>query len=341
MYQFSAKSKRVLTVLTVFSLVAFLVVEHYKVDYKRKWYDQKLEASQLAKKSFDYLKDYHLQKGVFIDVINDPNETALIGQDITPITTDRGYIEAKLTALNPNFSAVIVEMLNEAGIRQGDNVAVSFTGSIPGLNVCVISALQTLKLKPIIITSVGSSNWGANNPDFTWLDMERILFDAGIFKSKSVAASIGGGLDRGRGLSPEGRDLIYSAITRNNVLFINEEYLERSIEKRMNIYKEHAGNKPIKAFINVGGGIASLGSVENSQFIPTGLIESLPVKNYPSSGVLIKMADKKIPVIHLLNVTQLAEKYGLPVSPKPIPLPGSGDVFVKKQYNVLLTVIVT
>lgn len=341
MYQFSAKSKRVLTVLTVFSLVAFLVVEHYKVDYKRKWYDQKLEASQLAKKSFDYLKDYHLQKGVFIDVINDPNETALIGQDITPITTDRGYIEAKLTALNPNFSAVIVEMLNEAGIRRGDNVAVSFTGSIPGLNVCVISALQTLKLKPIIITSVGSSNWGANNPDFTWLDMERILFDAGIFKSKSVAASIGGGLDRGRGLSPEGRDLIYSAITRNNVLFINEEYLERSIEKRMNIYKEHAGNKPIKAFINVGGGIASLGSVENSQFIPTGLIESLPVKNYPSSGVLIKMADKKIPVIHLLNVTQLAEKYGLPVSPKPIPLPGSGDVFVKKQYNVLLTVIVT
>lgn len=341
MYQFSAKSKRVLTVLTVFSLVAFLVVEHYKVDYKRKWYDQKLEASQLAKKSFDYLKDYHLQKGVFIDVINDPNETALIGQDITPITTDRGYIEAKLTALNPNFSAVIVEMLNEAGIRRGDNVAVSFTGSIPGLNVCVISALQTLKLKPIIITSVGSSNWGANNPDFTWLDMERILFDAGIFKSKSVAASIGGGLDRGRGLSPEGRDLIYSAITRNNVLFINEEYLERSIEKRMSIYKEHAGNKPIKAFINVGGGIASLGSVENSQFIPTGLIESLPVKNYPSSGVLIKMADKKIPVIHLLNVTQLAEKYGLPVSPKPIPLPGSGDVFVKKQYNVLLTVIVT
>ncbi|MDT3697373.1 MAG: poly-gamma-glutamate system protein [Ignavibacterium sp.] len=341
MYQFSAKSKRVLTVLTVFSLVAFIVVEHYKVDFKRKWYDQKLEASQLAKSSFDYLKNYHLQKGVFIDAINDPNETALIGQDITPITTDRGYIEAKLTALNPNFAAVIVEMLNEADIMQGDNVAVAFTGSIPGLNVCVISALQTLKLNPIIITSVGSSNWGANNPDFTWLDMERILFDAGIFKYKSIAASIGGGLDRGRGLSPEGRDLIYAAIKRNNVLFINEEYLERSIEKRMEIYKKYADSKSIKAFINVGGGIASLGSIENTQFIPSGLIKSLPVKNYPSAGVLLKMADKKIPVIHLLNVNQLAEKYGLPVSPKPIPLPGSGEVFVKKQYNVLLTIIVT
>lgn len=189
----------------------------------------------------------------------------------------------------------------------------------PGLNICVISALQTLKLNPIIITSVGSSNWGANDPDFTWLDMERILVDAGIFKFKSIAASIGGGLDRGRGLSPEGRDLIYSAITRNNILFINEEYLDKSIEKRMDIYRDHSDNKPIEAFINVGGGIASLGSVENSQFIPSGLIESLPMKNYPSAGVLIKMADKKIPVIHLLNVTQLAEKYGLPVSPKPIP----------------------
>ncbi|HQF43095.1 MAG TPA: hypothetical protein PK073_09275, partial [Ignavibacteriaceae bacterium] len=105
--------------------------------------------------------------------------------------------------------------------------------------------------------------------------------------------------------------------------------------------REHSDNKPIETFINVGGGIASLGSVENSQFIPSGLIESLPMKNYPSAGVLIKMADKKIPVIHLLNITQLAEKYGLPVSPKPIPQPGSGDVFVKKQYNVLLTIIVT
>jgi poly-gamma-glutamate system protein len=341
MYQFSAKSKRVLTVLTVFSLIAFLLVEHYKVDVKRKWYDEKLQAATLAKNAFDYLKNYRLQKGVFVDVVNDPNETALIGQDITPITTDRGYIDSKITAVNPNFAAVIVEMLKDANLKSGDVVAVAFTGSLPGLNVAVISALQTLKLNPVIITSVGSSNWGANDPNFTWLDMERILFDAGIFKSKSVAASIGGGLDKGRGLSPEGRSLIDSAIIRNNVFYINEDYLEKSIYKRMEIYKEQSSGKHIKAFINVGGGIASLGSIENAQFIPTGLIESLPIKNFPSSGVLIKMANKNIPIIHLLNVTQLATKYGLPVTPKVLPLPGSGEVFVKKQYNILLTIIVT
>ena len=341
MYQFSAKSKLVLSALTILSLVAFLTVEYTKVDVKRKWYDQKLEASILAKKAASYLKEIRLQSGIFIDAINDPNETALIGQDITQITTDRGYIDSKLTSINPNFAAVIVEMLKEVGVKNNDAVAVSFTGSLPGLNIAVLAALQTLKLKPVIITSVGASNWGANNPYFTWLDMEKTLFDAGIFKFKSVAASIGGGLDKGRGLSPEGRKLIEDAIKRTDAIFINEEFLENSINKRIDIYNNHKINNSIKVYINVGGGIASLGSTENTQFIPTGLIESLPLKNFPSNGVLIEMAKEKIPVIHLLNVTELATKYGLPVSPKPLPNPGSGDVFVKRQYNFVLTIIAT
>jgi poly-gamma-glutamate system protein len=323
------------------SLIAFLAVENGKVDVKRKWYDQKLEASKLAKKAADYLKEIRLQKGIFIDPINDPNETALIGQDVTQITTDRGYIDSKLTAVNPNFAGVIVEMLKDAEVKQNDVVAISFTGSLPGLNIAVLAAVQTLKLKPVIITSVGSSNWGANDPYFTWLDMEKSLYDAGIFNSKSVAASTGGGLDKGRGLSPDGRKLIEETIARNNVEFINEEFIEKSVNKRMDIYNYYRKNNRIKAFINVGGGIASLGSTENAEFIPSGLIESLSIKNFPSKGVIIKMAEKNIPIIHLLNVTQLAEKYGLPVSPKPIPVPGSGEVFIKHQYNLILTIGVT
>ncbi|MCW8810568.1 MAG: hypothetical protein OQK64_06375, partial [Ignavibacteriaceae bacterium] len=109
MNNFSAGSKIVLSVLALLALMAFLAVEFQKEDVKLKWYDQKLEAANLAKTAIDYLKEFRLQKGVFIDAINDPNETALIGQDITPITTDRGNIEAKLTATNPNFAAVLVE----------------------------------------------------------------------------------------------------------------------------------------------------------------------------------------------------------------------------------------
>jgi poly-gamma-glutamate system protein len=321
--------------------MAFLAVEYGKEDVKLKYYDQKLEASKLAKESTDYLKEFRMHKGVFVDVVNDPNETALIGQDITPITTDRGYIEAKLTATNPNFAAVVVDMLKEAELEKNDVVAVAFTGSFPGLNVAVHSALQTLKLKPIIISSVGASNWGANDPYYTWLDMERVLFNAGIFKNKSIAASIGGGLDRGRGLSPEGRQLIIDAISRNKVEFINEEHLESSIQKRIELYNKYRKKDKISAFINVGGGISSIGSVENVQFVPSGLIKTLPMKNYPVRGLLVQMAEKNIPVIHLLNVNQLAVQYGLQLNPTPLPRPGEGEIFIQRRYSVLLTIGVT
>jgi len=341
MYLFSAGSKRVLSVLALLALLAFLAVENGKEDVKREWYNQKLESSKLTKKAAEYLKEYRLHKGVFIDALNDPNETALIGQDITLITTDRGYIEAKLTATNPNFAAVIVDMLMESELKKNDVVAVAFTGSLPGLNIAVLSALQTLKLKPIIITSVGASNWGANDPYFTWLDMEKVLYDADIFKYKSVAASIGGGLDRGRGLSPDGRRLIRETIERNKVEFINEEHLENSIEERMKIYNKQSKGDPIKAFINVGGGIASLGSTENVQFISSGLSKTLAMKNFPRRGVIVLMAQQNIPIIHMLNVTLLAGKYGLPVSPAPLPLPGEGEIFIQRQYSMTLTVMVT
>lgn len=340
-YNLSAGSKTVLSVIALLSLMAFLAVEYGKEDVKLKWYDQKIEASKLASEAAAYLKEFRMRKGVFVDIINDPNETALIGQDLTTITTDRGFIEAKLTATNPNFAAVIVDMLKEAGLEKNDVVAIAFTGSLPGLNIAVQSAVQTLQLKPIIITSVGASNWGANDPDFTWLDMESLLFRAGIFKNKSVAASIGGGLDRGRGLSPEGRQIITDAIRRNNIEFINEEHLENSIQKRMDVYNHYREKKKIKAFINVGGGISSIGSVENGKYIPTGLSTILPMKNYPVRGVMIQMAENNVPIIHLLNINKLAIKYGLPINPIPLPRAGEGEIFIQKRYSVLLTLGVT
>jgi poly-gamma-glutamate system protein len=340
-YSLNAGSKTVLSVIALLALMAFLAVEYGKEDVKLKWYDQKLEASKLANEATGYLKEIRMHKGVFVDVVNDPNETALIGQDLTPITTDRGYIEAKLTATNPNFAAVIVDMLKEAGLEKDDIVAIAFTGSLPGLNIAVHSAVQTLKLKPIIITSVGASNWGANDPDYTWLDMEMLLYKKGIFKNRSIAASIGGGLDRGRGLSPEGRQLIADAIKRNKVEFINEEHLESSIQKRIDVYNKQRKKEKIKAFINVGGGISSIGSVENGKFVPSGLSKTLPMKNYPVRGVMIAMAEKNIPVIHLLNINQLARRYGLPVNPIPLPAAGQGDIFIQKRYSVILTAGVT
>lgn len=333
----NTNSNPLLGVFAVAALLAFLAVENSKLDVKQKWYSEKLEAARRAKTAQQHLKEYRLERGVFVDAVNDPNETALIGQDLTPITTDRGDISAKLASTNPNFAAVVVELLKQAGVKERDHVAVAMTGSFPAINIAVLSALETLRLTPIIITSVGASNWGANDPQFTWLDMERVLDQKNIFHTRSVAASIGGGGDVGRGLSPEGREMITGAIQRNNVRFINEEHIEQSIERRMKLYEEYSKGQPIKAYINIGGGIASLGTVVNGEIIPSGLSKQLPVKNYPVRGVIIEMAKRGIPVIHLYNIRQMWTDYELPVDPVPLPEPGSGGIFVRVKYNVTIT----
>ncbi len=340
-YKFRAKSNTVLIALSFLSLMAFIAVENSKVDVEQDWYKEKLEAAELTSKAANNLKKYRLEKGVFLDDVNDPNETALIGQEYTQITTDRGYIEAKLSTTNPNFAAIIIQLLKDAEVEEGDNVAVAMTGSFPALNIATIAALETLKLNPIVISSVGSSNWGANDPYFTWLDMENNLYKSKVFHTRSVAASIGGGSDLGRGLSPQGRELITKAIGRNNIEFIHEKHLQESIAKRMEIYEEKSKGQPIKAFINVGGGIASLGNTINGKIIPPGLTQYLPMKNFPVRGVIIQMGQQKIPIIHLLNINQLLTQYGLPISPVPLPEPGIGEIFVQKKYNLVVTSIAT
>jgi poly-gamma-glutamate system protein len=338
---FRAKSNIVLSLLSVLALLALITVENGKIDVKQEWYNEKLEAAQLAQVASNCLKNYRLENGIFIDAINDPNQTALIGQEFTLITTDRGYIDAKLSSTNPNFAAIIVQFLKDAGVKEKDHVAIAFTGSFPGLNIAVLAAVETLKLKPVVITSVGSSNYGANDPYFTWLDMENVLLKSNVFHNKSVAASIGGGFDVGRGLSPEGRDLILKAIERNGISLINENNIEKSIARRMEIYEESCKGQPVKAFINVGGGIASLGNTINGKFIPPGLTLDLSMRNFPVRGVIVQMAQNEIPIIHLMNINQLLKKYELPYSPVPLPDPGEGGIFVTEKYNVAITSVAT
>lgn len=341
MVKFSAKSNIVLGLLSLLSLLAFIAVENGKMDVRQDWYNEKFDAAKLSLSAENCLKEFRMENGVFIDEINDPNHTTIIGQEYSLITTDQGDLESKLSATNPNFAAVMVQLLKEAGLNENDKVAVAFSGSFPGLNISVLAAVQILRLKPVIITSVGASNFGANDPYFTWLDMESILYKSNIFHNKSVAASTGGGHDVGRGLSPEGRELIVKAIERNDVEFIKENHLENSIARRMEIYEKFSQGQPIKAFINVGGGIASLGNTINGQLIPSGLTERLPMNNFPLHGVMIEMSQKGIPIIHILNINQLLTKYGLPANPVPLPEPGEGGIFIQKKYNVIITAFAT
>jgi len=335
----SAKSKLSLLVVFIASIILFIWVNNSRVFLEEKYYTEKLEAAQLMQKAMNVIKEHRLSQGILIDEENDPNRTYLIGEKETLITTDRGNLTAKLTTHNPNFAATIMEMFKKAKLKKGDKVALSCTGSLPALNIAVMSAAKILDLDLIIISSVGASMFGATDPDFTWLDMEIILNEKGIFQYKSVAASLGGGRDSGRGLNVVGRELIISAIERNNVFLIQENSLEKNIRRKMEFYEDFTQNSKIKLYINVGGGLSSLGNTVNGRLVSPGYHRFISTKNIPLKGTMFLFAEKNIPIIHLLDIEKFAEMNELPISPVPLPEPGKDKFFVNERYNTTITVI--
>jgi len=334
----SAKSKFSLILLMLVAIALFIWVENSRVFISDKYYEEKLAASKLMQSAELAIKEYRNSAGIYIDEVNDPNRTAMIGDKQSPIITDRGDLTSKLTSLNPNFAAVIVEMFKEANLIKGDKIAISYTGSFPALNIAVLSAAKVLGLEPIIISSVGASMFGATDPDFTWLDMEEFFIQKNIFEYKSIAASIGGGRDLGRGLSKNGREIIIENINKQNIQLVREETLEQNIFKKMEIYKT-TGEDDIALYVNIGGGLSSIGATINGRLIDPGLYRYLTLTNPPLKGTMLLFADEGIPVVHLLDITRLAEIKGLPLAPDPLPEPGNGSMFSDEKYNITVTTI--
>ena len=332
----SSKSRRSLLLLFVVSIALFIWVETSRVFLREKYFSEKLAAAQLMQDAMKVIKDYRIAQGVFIEELNDPNKTALIGEKETLITTDRGSLTAKLTSLNPNFAAVIIDQFKKAKLKKGDKVAFSCTGSFPALNIAVMSAAKVLDLDLIMISSVGASMFGATNQDFTWLDMESVLNENGIFQYKSVATSIGGGRDLGRGLNKLGRDLIIAAAERNAIPIIQENTLEQNILSKMGIFSSKG---KIKLYVNVGGGLSSLGNAINGRLVKPGFHRYINLKNIPLKGTMFLFADIGVPVIHILDVISIAETYELPIAPDPLPKPGDGRVFLDERYNMNIAAI--
>lgn len=335
MNKISIRSSLILSILAVLSIACLLIVENTKLEKEEEWYAEKVEASKLALTAHQHIKSIRYENAVFADNINDPNETGLIGQEFTLTSTGRGSLSIKSSTVNPNFAGLIVQLLKDAGVEKGDNIALCMTGSFPAMNINAISAIQTLGANPITVSSVTSSTWGATDPEFTWLDMEDALYKRGIFKSKSIAASIGGNEDRGRALSEEGRSLALKAITRNNLPFVGKDSLEGNVAKRVSLFQNASISKPIKLYINIGGGVASLGSKRNGLVMKAGLNEDVKLAEFPDkSGVMFQMAKMKVPIVHLLHLSSLMNQYKMPYEPIPIPAIGEGELYHTLKYNV-------
>ncbi len=291
------------------------------------------EASRLMARASAALRECRESRGLAVDPSADPNGTGLIGVESSEITTSLGSLEAKRTTANPDFAALVVSLLHEAGARRGDVVAVGASGSFPALIVATLSAAGAMGVEPLVISSLGASEWGANVPGFHWIDMEDCLRTAGLLDARPVARAVGGEEDVGRDMDPAGRALLESRLREEATPPLEEPDLERNVALRLEAYGKGAGARPIKAFINIGGSWANMGTDASVLEITPGLARRVPLPPPARRGVIQAMAAAGVPVIHLLNVKGLCERYGLPWDPRPLPEPGRGGLATLRPGN--------
>jgi poly-gamma-glutamate system protein len=282
------------------------------------------EASRWMSRATAAVRDCRSARRIPLDPVADPNGTGLIGLETSEITTSLGSLEAKRTTTNPNFAGLVVGLLHEAGVRKGDAVAVGASSSFPALIIATLCALKAVEAEPLVISSLGSSEWGANVPDFDWSDMEDCLRTTGIVDIPPLARALGGDEDVGRDMDPAGRALLESRIRAGGVPFLDEPDLARNVEARMRLYAAAAAERPVKAFVNIGGSWANIGTNAEVLKLRPGLTRDVFIPPPAERGVLQAMAARRVPVIHLLNVKGLCERYGLPWDPRPLPEPGRG-----------------
>ena len=276
---------------------------------------QAWEAMRLMQRATRELKEMRLELGAEIDPALDPARSGLIGLDYSDLTTSLGDLRAKQTSLQPQFAALIVIWLQQAGVGPGDKIALCLTGSFPALNLAALCACAVMDLRPLIVSSVGASTYGANIPDFTWLDMETRLYKAGLLPWLTRYASLGGIVDTGGGIDETGIALGEAAIARHGAVYLREgdhRTAIRDVERRMDIYFQDG--RPA-AFINVGGNITAFGWISEATLLENGLLARVPSVSSPQRGLIFRMFEAGVPVIHLLNIERLAAANHLPVAP--------------------------
>ena len=323
-------------------LGGLFLVEQTKSVQPTSYYTEQIQAAQLMKTSLEVIKEARLKRNIPLEPQLDPNQTGIIGKQYTQITTTLGNLEAKRTSTNPAFAALLVKYFQEANLKKGDVIAIGASGSFPTLIVATLSAVRLLELEPLLIYSIGSSEYGANIPEFTFMEMLDDLNTKNVLPYTLLAVSMGGYLDQAQGMFyPDSRDTVEKIVQASGVFFIDVDSIEENIQQRMQLYKKTAGDRPIKAFVNIGGATPNYGNTNASITYPNGLVINGPrIPDHPERGLIFEYQNLGVPIIHLLNIRDLAVKNGLPIDPVPLPEIGEGGVYLQKSYHKAIIFLV-
>jgi poly-gamma-glutamate system protein len=319
--------------VALFACAALYAAEHFQRTVVAADFPEKLRAAQVMERGLAVLRDHRARQLAPIDTELDPTGSGMIGPASSITTTNSGSLAAKRTTVNPNWGAVLVDLLHQAGVERGELVAVGVSGSFPTLNMAALVSADVLGVETITIASAGASSFGANLPEFGWLDMEHQLALAGIFSGRTVAASLGGTRDRALGMDRAGRRLLRQSIDNYGIRFIDVKEERTSIEERMRIYREQARGRRFAAYINAGGALVSLGPKSVKRLYDPGVLRRPNPRGVGIDSVTMRFLTQGTPVINLSKVIPLAEQYGLPIEPTVMPEVGEGPVFAKRSHD--------
>lgn len=317
-------------------------------------FNDKKEAVEIMEEALSVLKkevkNKYPEEPILKDI--DPNLTGLIfNRPKSPMTTFSGNLKSKQTVLKPNFSALIVDLFIQAKLSKGDTIAVGMTGSMPGANIALLSACEAMGIVPIIITSIGASQWGATDSNFTWLDLESVLYANKVISNSSSAASLGGKGDEYKEKKVKniiyggnrGKELATKAIERNGIKKL------KGYKKRISFYKERIKGElsNYSAYINIGGGLSSMGRMGNELLDgKNGIIDPDEViKKGLDYCVVKEFADIGVKFINIHNIPDLIKdenekklmNYGVNfVAPD---VQGEGLIFYSENYTLWTTML--
>jgi len=250
-------------------------------------------------------------RGIVSDSRSRVPQSFMIGDDYTLQTTTLGSLEAKEISTNPDFAALMVHLLHQAGCKKGDKAGLILSGSFPALGVSALAALQVMEMDVVMMSSLGASSYGANQPGATWIDMETWLVHHGM-PYRSALVSAGAENDKGEGMPKEGLELIRRAAENNQrALYVPHDLLESIHYKTRFLEKEGIG-----VLINIGGNQAALGGCAHASSLPNGLHKNLKLCRHSDRGIIQEINALSIPVIHLLHIREMASDYGMDLTPQ-------------------------
>jgi poly-gamma-glutamate system protein len=301
-----------LALLALTSLLALFCTRRYAVEEQERADAPAMRrAEDLAARWFMLAADGKIRNKVPAEAPPAIPHAGMLGAGWSEITTTLGSLEAKRTAANPRWAALMVRLLHDAGVDSGKTVGITLSGSFPSLGICTLAALQTIGARAVIVTSLGSSSFGANQPGATWLDMEEWLLRRGGLRYRTMLLTPGAEGDSGAGMSEEGISLLKrTAVRYGRTLVFPSGYAE-ALHRKMELFTRNG----ITLLVNVGGSQTSLGTCRHAEMLPNGFHSTIPSCSDTGRGIIERLAGQGVPFIHLLHVNNLAARYGLPLSP--------------------------